>query len=314
MLFDPAGRMQRLRLSTVEERRRGVTESINVDDLTGYLADKFPRFAADIHEVSGDNYPAWLSAAELVRDVFVSRIFRRAVLEHAVGVLDQCYSTVEDMLSSGDDQVRRCVVEYVVPAVLSSAQWAGETRARAGPLLTSAVDIDRGGRMWRTADVDYHEERRSRTASLAVHRYHRMLYAHAYRPHVDGGSGIVRPFLALAADIESEKFGAQLVVLIRDVLRSQNQESAHEVTELLKFVGGADWRDFYTNARTVNITVADDGFRAVVSPRHKRQDGEWFGSKPGEPLEVNDWREPDAIGRAALTALAIASTTGWRDP
>lgn len=122
----------------------------------------------------------------------------------------------------------------------------------------------------------------------------------------------MRPFLAVASDIDPAALGSELAVVIHDVLNSDIRESAHEVAELLEVVGEVEWLDFYTNARTVNISVADDDFRAYVSPRHKRQEGEWFGSRPGEALEVVDWREADAIGRATLTALAIASTTGWQ--
>lgn len=54
-------------------------------------------------------------------------------------------------------------------------------------LLAAELDIDQGGKRWRTEDVDYHERSLSRPASLGVHKYHDMLFAHAYRPHVDGG-------------------------------------------------------------------------------------------------------------------------------
>lgn len=291
-----------------------MTELVTVDNLAEYLTDRFPEAAVDIAAMYVDDDPAWLVTAELVRDVFVSRIFRRAVVDRDVKVLDLCYSAVEDMLSAGDAQVCRSVREYVVPAVLSSAQWAGDTRLRGGPLLAGAIDSERGGRGWRTSDVDYHDRRPLRSASIGVHGYHGVLYAHAYRPHADGGSGIVRPFLAMPSDVEPEVAGSRLAVLIRDVFSSEIQESAHDVAELLKFVGDVEWRDFHTNARTVTIIVAEDSFRACVSPRHKRQDGDWFGSRPGELLDVADWREAAALGRAVLTALAISSTTGWNAP
>jgi hypothetical protein len=291
------------------------SKGLDCESLPTYLARRLPSSISDIREETEPGDPAWLVAVDLLRDVFTYKVFRRAVQAADSQMLDICYSMVEDLLSAEDERLRGYAVEYVVSAVLSTDMWARETQTRAGHLLRTELDLERGGRSWRTQKGGFGDERPApRGATIGVHLYSDAIYVHAFQPLVDGGSGIMRPFATLAAGSEPEVVGAAISGILYELLDSPVNDSSHQVDQFLQFVGGIGWTAFYTQSRSVDVAASEDGFGARVWARHKRQDREWFGNRQGEMLTVEDWRDADAIGRAVLTALAISSTTGWNDP
>lgn len=287
--------------------------SIDVDNLPGYLAENFPELARQIEAELQHGDPAWSLARTLVRDVFVYGVFRRAVDAGNDEILDLCYSMTEVLISAKDEELRSVVLDCVLSAVCSTDDWLRVTQMKAGPVLRREIGLDLGESWRRQMSRGGGDMPLPRSAAIQVHEYAGSIFMHALVSTPDG-SVIAPPFVRLSAASSWSAVGIAASNLLLEQIESQPRESRHHVDEFLRIVGETDWRGFYTRSRSVDVVTSEIGADARIWPRHKHQDGDYFGNRQGERLTVTDWREPDVLGRAILTAIAIASTTGWNSP
>lgn len=293
------------------------TEDLDCNNLPAYLEGRIPAIATYIREEVEHGSSAWSAAGGLIRDVFLYRAFRPAVRMADSQLLDTCYSIVEELLSSDDAFLRAHAMDYVVPAVLSTDRWARESQLRAGPLLRLELDRDTGGSSWRMQEGGFGDDNppsATRRLTLGVHLYRGEIFVHALQTTAEGGAGITRPFARMSGDGDPRTIGAVVSGMFNELLRSLAVDAPHLADELVEFIGGTDWRTFYTQSRSVDVSGSEFDVKARVWPRHKGQQGDWFGNRQGQVLIVEDWRDSDSLGRAVLTALSISSTTGWVAP
>ncbi|MBV1855786.1 hypothetical protein [Catellatospora tritici] len=108
--------------------------------LRGSLIARFGNKAEDLAKAeeewetsTGGNVDTIMPYRYMSR-VFVDGIFIPAIEHQKIAVMEACCSFLEDIFSSGDDDLMECARIRVTPRILSKRAWSDPIRDFAGPL------------------------------------------------------------------------------------------------------------------------------------------------------------------------------------